>query len=205
MLSPRRSAQLGLLAACTLILASIALLGWSASISPCPEGVGQAPPAFMLQDTEGNPQSFPPSDGKIEVLYFWSMRQTTCLKANKAMAELYDRLDHNKVRFIGVHVPTADSADAVAVQAVFAGMEFPILMDHNGEVSRLYHAIELPFVCVVGPAGLVRSIGSICPLGQNASKTTPHQIETLIQQLMLESTGDSNTTQTLAKASGQPK
>jgi hypothetical protein len=131
----------------------------------------------MLQDTEGNPQSFPPSDGKIEVLYFWSMRQTTCLKANKAMAELYDRLDHNKVRFIGVHVPTADSADAT----------------------------ELPFVCVVGPAGLVRSIGSVCPLGQNASKTSPHQIETLIQQLMLESTGDSNTTQTLAKASGQPK
>ncbi len=188
-----------------LILASLALLGWSASIPPCPDGVGLPPPAFSLQDTDGHPQSFPSNDGKIQVLYFWSMRQSSCHAANKAVADLYGRLDPTKVRFLGVHAPTPDSADAVAVQAALAGLNFPILMDHNGDVTHQYHADALPAVCVVGPAGLVRLVMPMCPFGKNDAKTSPRQIETLVQQLMHESAAASGSTQALATPTGQPK
>lgn len=205
MLSPRRSAQLGLLATCTLVLASVALLGWSASIPPHPEGVGQSAPSFTLQDTEGHPFTLPPSDGKIQVLYFWSIRQASCHEANKVMVELYGRLDRDKVRFLSIHAPTPDSADAVAVQAALVGMKFPILMDHNGDVSRQYHVVNLPAVCVIGPTGLVRLIGPVCPFGKDDAKTSPRQIETLVRQLVHESAATTGSTQALANASGQPK
>ncbi|MCC6422205.1 MAG: TlpA family protein disulfide reductase [Phycisphaerales bacterium] len=196
---------MGLLAACSLILASVALLGWTASIPPCPEGIGQPPAEFTLQDTDGHPQSFQATDGKVQILYFWSIRQTSCHAANKAMADLYEKVDHTQVRILGIHAPTADTADAVAVQAALDGLNFPILMDHNGDVTRLYHATDLPAICVVGTAGLVRSFGAFCPKGINTSKISPAQLEAQIKLLIHESKGDSNTTQALANASGQPK
>lgn len=204
MLSPRRSAQLGLLAAGTLILACVALLGWSAIVPPHPQGVGLPAPAFTLQDTDGHPQSFPASDGRIQVLYFWSMRQPSCHAVNKAMTSLFDRMDHNKVRFLGIHAPTPDSADAVAVQSALAGLKFPILMDHNGEVLRQYHALDLPAICVIGPQGLVRCLGTLCTNDAGDTKITPRQVETLVQQLLHEE-ADAESTQALATQPGQPK
>jgi len=205
MLSPRRSAQLGLLAACTLILASLALIGWSAIVLPHPREVGQPAPAFTLQDTDGHPFSFPPTDHKIQVLYFWSMRQPSCHATNKAMVAVAARLDPRHVRFLGIHPPTPDSADAVAVQSVLAGLKFPTLMDVNGEVSRLYHAADLPVVCVIGPAGLVRCLGPISANEQDETKITPRRLESIVQELRHESAAGPDSTQALATPPGQPK
>lgn len=206
MLSPRRRAQFGLLATFTLILGCVALIGWSAIVLPHPEYVGQPAPAFTLQDTEGHPISFPPqNDTKIKVLYFWSIRQPSCHAINKALGGLADRLDSNQVRFIGIHAPTPDSADAVAVQTVLAGLKFPILMDINGEVSHLYHAGDPPTICVIGPAGLIRYIGKICVNEKDDSQITPSRLETLVQQLWHEQAADTVSTQALANPTGQPK
>ena len=169
-LSPRRSAQLGLTAAFTVLTLSVSALllvpRYSRPIATA--DVGTVAPDFRLLDTDGRPVTLSALRGQAVVLFFGSLH---CPKT----ADYNDRIDRlakryaadSRVKFLALDVPTAgDAADAenervrVRVDANVVGRPFPTLLDDHAAVAARYSATDTPLFVIVDPRGVVAYRGA---------------------------------------------
>src|SRR5437773_940733 len=168
MLSPRRTAQLGLASAMLMWVLSMGLLIVRPLMEkPLPFAEpGTTAPDFALRDTEGRSVSLSSLQGQAVVLCFTSARNPNCMQYHdriEAIARRY-RADA-RVRFYAVNVdPNADALE-VRVDAKIVGRSFPTLVDPAGQVAARYSIIDTPQIAIVDPSGLLRYRG---PVDDNA-------------------------------------
>jgi peroxiredoxin len=142
-----------LVLAVALVLGGQPDLGWAAD-APGPE-LGRAAPDFTLPDLGGKSVRLADFKGKKAVLInFWA---TWCVPCREEMPTL-ERLSQDRAASLEVLAVSLDTASAAKIRAFVRELKltFPILLDPELVVGRLYRVRALPMSFVVDRTGLLR-------------------------------------------------
>ncbi|HLL89790.1 MAG TPA: redoxin domain-containing protein [Tepidisphaeraceae bacterium] len=176
MLSPRRSAQLGLGLACLLLISSLGVLAAGASdgakhlakaAAPIPSAMmaTTAAPHFALTDLDGRTVSDAALRGHTTVLYFTSVRCPTANRYARRFAELARQHGGDpRVQVLAVQTLPANSdvsLTEVRVQAKVSGWTCPTLMDRGATLAKAFGVTHTPTIVVLDPSGTVRYRGAL--------------------------------------------
>ena len=170
-LSPRRTAQLGLAAAITVAVLSLTALvirPLTARESLGFAEPGSPAPAFKLADAEGRTLDLHDLRGKVAILYFTSIHCPASVAYNQRVEALARRYKSDpRVRFFAINIDRNADPQAVRVDAKIVGRTFPTLCDTKSEVATLYSVKSTPQIAIIDPTGALRYRG---PFDDNASE-----------------------------------
>lgn len=115
---------------------------------------GSVAPAFSLPRVGGGTLSLEELKGKVVVLDFWSIGCPPCLEALPEVASVWRRMEPRGAVVVGVNAGGESAADAAAF-AKERGIDWPLVIDGDGAVSRAYRVTSLPALYVIGKDGTV--------------------------------------------------
>jgi thiol-disulfide isomerase/thioredoxin len=120
---------------------------------------GTTPPAFESRTVEGRAVTLTGLRGTVVLLTFWATWCAPCREELPALEQLHREQGSHGLSIVGVNV--RESADAVGRYGRELGLTFPLLLDPEGEIQRVYGVIGLPTVFVVARDGraVARGIG----------------------------------------------
>jgi thioredoxin-dependent peroxiredoxin len=108
------------------------------SRTPIP-GVGSSAPDFTLLSQEGAPVTLQEYRGKWVVLYFYPKDQTPgCTREAHNFQTDQQKFDQRNAVILGVSVDSVDSHKKFCARE---GLNFKLLADSDGKVSRLYGSL----------------------------------------------------------------
>jgi len=113
-------------------------------------------PDFLLEDLPGGEVRLSDYRGHPVVLNFWA---TWCKPCRQEMPQFVEA--YNKYRSQGLVVIGLNLQEGKAVIKPFAddyGMDFPVLIDRDGEVGDRYRLLGLPTTFFIDRDGVIRSI-----------------------------------------------
>jgi peroxiredoxin len=111
-------------------------------------------PDFHLTSIDGRPVSLASYHGKKLVLMFWATWNNGSHPEMLVLGTLYDRL-HASSDFDMVGVAVDDDAAAVKQFAADSKIPFPLVLDHNRELTNAYQIRSLPTALIIDPEGKV--------------------------------------------------
>jgi peroxiredoxin len=116
--------------------------------------VGYLAPDFNLRNLKGNYQSLESFSGQVVVLNFWATWCVPCRVEMPSFEKLYRRYRSEGVVVLAV---TLDKNSKQKVESFVDeyGISFPILLDEEGKVERLYPSMTIPFTYVIDREGRV--------------------------------------------------
>ena len=170
--------------ALTLALAAVLALTWGVSPSGGPSealaagtdaaAVGATAPDFTLTDTEGQSVSLASLRGKTVVLEWFNADCPFVKYAHGKAGPLRsqpDRVQSDTVVWLAINssAPGKQGSGVERNQAARQQyeMSYPVLMDPDGTVGRLYGAKTTPHMFVIDPAGVLVYAGGLdgAPMG----------------------------------------
>lgn len=116
--------------------------------------IGSLAPQFTLEDLEGNPVSLSDFADKNVLLVFWA---TTCGWCEKERPDLI-RLTEEKKNKIKVLAVVWERKEAVTKYLAAKEINFPILLDINGETQINYLAFGTPNHFFINKKGIITAI-----------------------------------------------
>jgi len=140
----RRSAQL-------LLGAAIAVSVWAAPIAP-----GALAPDFTLRTLAGPNLRLQEQRGQVVLVNFWATWCSPCRQEMPHLARLYDKYRASGFVLLGVNVD--DDARRAAELAGKLGLKFPVSLDSEKKVSRLYDLSAMPSTVLIDREGRVRYV-----------------------------------------------
>jgi len=114
--------------------------------------------------------------GKVTVLNFWATWCPPCVEEIPSLNKLAQTIDHPDFRVISVNY--AESADVIKKFLKTFKVEFPVLLDHKGEVSRDWKIVVFPSTFIIGIDGNIK-YGVNAAIQWDAAKTV-EQIKGLL-------------------------
>jgi len=123
-----------------------------AASTPAPE-VGAPAPDFSLTTLDGETVQLSDLRGKIVAINFWA---TWCAPCRLEMPDLQARADQFPDRLVVLGVNFAETAAEVAAFRDEVGVDFPLLMDPEADVQRLYRVLGYPTTFFVDEQGTIR-------------------------------------------------
>lgn len=122
--------------------------------------VGNPAPDFTLPTLGGNPVRLSNHGGKVVFLNFWATWCPPCRQEMPSMEFLYQRLKGRDFEMLAVSIDTK-GADHVQSFVATYGLTFPILLDPNKKVYRLYGLTGVPETFIINKKGdiLLKIIG----------------------------------------------
>lgn len=131
----------------------------SASPAPGPPGAFELnryaprmrPPELRGRTVDGESVSLADLAGRVVLLNFWA---TWCLECRPEMPEI-ERL-HRELGPQGLTVlaiNTREDSPAVRAYAKELGLTFPLVLDRNGDIGRLYGVVGIPTTFLIGRDG----------------------------------------------------
>ena len=116
--------------------------------------VGYLAPDFSLRNLKGNYESLDSFRGQVVVLNFWATWCAPCRVEMPSFEKLYRRYRSEGVAVLAV---TLDKNAGPKIKSFVDEYElsFPILLDEQGEVERLYPSMTIPFTYVIDSEGRV--------------------------------------------------
>ena len=144
----RRQVVGGALAAATATLAP-------APGSPAALRTGDRPQSVTLSDLGGSPVSLPDAyKGKILVVHFWASWCSYCIKEIDALEALFGQ--HRERGFMPVSVNVGETKAAASGFLRDRAVTYPILLDGNSAVARLYGVTGIPTTFILDREGSLR-------------------------------------------------
>ena len=137
----------------TLLLAI--LLGACSTPESGPE-VGKKAPEFQLASLDGEEKKLGDFRGQVIVLNFWATWCPPCREEMPALQKVYRDMHEHGVIVVGVNL--GEPASRVREFVDEFGVEFPILLDHHGEVAQEYRVRALPVTFWIDRSGIIRDI-----------------------------------------------
>ncbi len=130
---------------------------------------GKLAPNFLLETLDGKEMRLSDLRGQPVVINFWA---TWCQPCRKEVPELVAA--YNSYRERGLVILGVNLQEGKGIVRPFAedfGMNFPILIDRDGEVGDEYRVLGLPTTYFVDRDGVVRSVftGPFIEKGQGAN------------------------------------
>ena len=113
-------------------------------------------PSVPLKDLNGMPVNTATlsNNGKPMIISFWATWCKPCIRALKAIHELYpDWKQETGVRIIIVSIDDAQNAQKVKPLVDGYGWEYDVLLDPNGDFKRAMNVQSVPHVFVLDGKG----------------------------------------------------
>ncbi len=120
-------------------------------------------PDFALQALDGSTVRLSDYQGKVVLLNFWGTWCEPCKAETPALEAAYQKLKNEGLVIIGVdllHSERSLNRDIEHVRefAQFYGVNYPLVLDEDGSVSRAYAIHPIPTTYIIDPEGKVRYI-----------------------------------------------
>jgi len=113
----------------------------------------QVAPDFTLPDPGGKKISLEKFRGKVVFLNFWATWCESCREEMPSMERLYQEFKGKGLEIVAVNVKDKRPAALAFVKEL--KLNYPILMDPEGEVGLLYGAFGLPVTYLIDRKGIV--------------------------------------------------
>jgi peroxiredoxin len=114
--------------------------------------VGNPPPDFTLPSLVGNPVRLSNYKGKVVFLNFWATWCPPCREEMPSMESLYQRLKGRDFEMLAVSIDTKGADRVQSFVATYA-LTFPVLLDPNKKIYRLYGLTGVPETFIIGKNG----------------------------------------------------
>ncbi|GIV85594.1 MAG: hypothetical protein KatS3mg052_2601 [Candidatus Roseilinea sp.] len=112
-------------------------------------------PDFTLLDLDGQPVRLSQFRGQVVVLNFWASWCPACRAEARDFGDFAQRYRGRGLVVVGVNL-REDAATARAF-AEANGMDYPLLRDADGAVSRMYDVVGIPTTIFIDAAGGMRA------------------------------------------------
>lgn len=107
---------------------------------------GRAPP-FALSATDGTAVTLKPLEHAVTIVHFFATWCEPCREELPSLRRLADRADASSVRILAVSVAEPELRVRRFVQA--APLNFPVLLDRDGAVTRAWRVLSLPSTVIL--------------------------------------------------------
>lgn len=136
-----------------LALATLALCGGAAGAAVTPSA---GAPDFTLPSIGGPNLRLQEQRGRVVMINFWATWCGPCREEMPHLGRLYDKYRASGFVVLGVNID--DDPRKAADLATQLGMRFPVLLDTDKKVSRLYDLGTMPSTVLVDRDGRVRYV-----------------------------------------------
>ena len=133
-----------------------AALAAGASAAVAAATVGAAAPDFTLRALDGPNLRLQVQRGRVVLVNFWATWCGPCRKEMPHLNRLADKYRASGLVLLGINVDD-DVRNATEVAAKL-GVKFPVLLDTDKKVSRLYDLNSMPSTMVIDRNGRVRFV-----------------------------------------------
>lgn len=110
---------------------------------------------FTLQTLEGETVSLADYKGKKVILNFWATWCPPCKAEMPHMQSFYEQMNQEEVVILAVNLTSQDTQDKVETFVDAYGLTFPIALDVDGEVGRLYEIFTIPTTYFIDEEGKI--------------------------------------------------
>ena len=117
---------------------------------------GKAAPNFSLERLDGGELALADLRGKGVVLNFWGTWCEPCKEEMPALQKQYEVFRDKGLEVIGVNI--AESPITIEPYIKQFGVEFPILLDRQSQITKLYRIGPIPTTFFISPEGTVEEI-----------------------------------------------
>ncbi len=128
----------------------------SASLANAVATVGAAAPDFTLRTLSGSNMRLQEQRGQVVLVNFWATWCGPCRKEMPHLNRIADKYKSAGLVLLGVNVD--DDVRNAADLAAKLGVKFPVLLDTDKKVSRLYDLNSMPSTMVIDRSGKVRFV-----------------------------------------------
>lgn len=139
--------------ACFVVWVGYILLGTDAKAAGTGIANGTKAPDFELKTTDGTAIKLSDYKGKAVMINFWASWCPPCRAEMPALQEVYK--EYESKDFVILAVNLNESNLAVNQFRDKLGLTFPIVIDKDNEVSKLYDIVPLPTSYFVNKQGVV--------------------------------------------------
>jgi peroxiredoxin len=136
-----------------LALSALALCGAAATGAVTPSA---GAPDFTLPSVGGPNLRLQEQRGRVVMVNFWATWCGPCREEVPHLSRLYDKYRSSGFVVLGVNIDD-DPLKAASVAAQL-GMRFPVLLDTDKKVSRLYDLGTMPSTVLIDRDGRVRYV-----------------------------------------------
>jgi peroxiredoxin len=138
-----------------VLCVSVVILAFAIPVESTPAS-GPSAPDFALRSLERGNQRLSEHRGDVVVLGFWASWCGDCRKRLPELNALYtDHRDAGLVMF-GINLDRDPQRAREFARAL--DIDFPVLIDADGEVSRLYEVTRVPRIVVIDRDGAIRHV-----------------------------------------------
>lgn len=118
---------------------------------------GNLAPDFELKSIDGKSMKLSSLRGKKVIVNMWATWCPPCRLEMPDMEKFYTKNKSEGIEILAVNLTTAEkSRNDVPAFVKAYGITFPILMDENGDVARLYAVTSIPASFIIDTQGVIR-------------------------------------------------
>jgi peroxiredoxin len=148
----RRAATNWLLA----LAISAAMCAAGASLASENAMTGKAAPDFTLRSVGGTNQRLKEQRGQVVMLNFWATWCGPCRQEMPQLNRIYQKFSPAGFTLFGVNID--EDAGVAAGMSSRLGLQFPVLLDTDKRVSRMYDLSTMPSTVLIDRDGRVRYV-----------------------------------------------
>ncbi len=137
---------------------------------------GFAAPDFSLSTPEGQIITLSDLRGSPVLVNLWTSWCPPCRAEMPAMQKAYEAYKDQGFEILAVNATNQDSRQAAIDFADQYGLNFPILLDTDGEVSRLYQLRSLPTSFFIDRNGIIQEVVIGGPMSEALLRTRVQQL-----------------------------
>lgn len=149
-----------------LVLIAGAAWIWASRSDPSETTAGKIPlprqgflaPDFSLQAADGQNVKLSDLRGRPVLVNLWTSWCPPCRQEMPAMQKAYVDFRDQGFEILAVNATDQDNLPDALQFATDLGLTFPILLDQQGEVSRLYQLRSLPTSFFIDRQGVIREV-----------------------------------------------
>lgn len=145
---------------------------------PAPQ-VGFLAPAFSLETPDGQEIALDELRGKVVLVNVWATWCPPCRAEMPAMQRVYEEYQVQGFEILAVNSTVQDTRSNIEPFVSEYGLTFPILLDRQGEVTRLYRVMSLPTSFFIGKDGVISEVVIGGPMDEALLKA---RIENLLKE-----------------------
>ncbi len=133
-------------------------------------------PEFTLERLEGEEIGLSDLVGQPVIVNLWASWCPPCRAEMPALEAVYRTYADEGLEILAVNMSSQDSLPQATVFVQELDLSFPILLDRNGEVARLYQSRALPSTYFVDADGVVYRVVIGGPISEVLLQTTVEEL-----------------------------